>query len=138
MAASPGYGLVYAWTKDFGPGEELQLKLVADEPIEGRVVDLEGRPIVGMQVRLESLEVSQAGDTAAWIDDLRRKPYSTPALLTIMRRDLPLATETTTTADGRFRFEGLGRDRAATLLLSGSGVAAHTIKVITRGRADPP
>src|SRR5262249_43310925 len=53
MAVAPGYGP--GWVNLARPDEvaEATVRLVEDNvPIEGRVVDLEGRPIAGVQVRV--------------------------------------------------------------------------------------
>ena len=54
------------------PGVEITLRLPADEPIEGRIVDLEGRPIVDAIVELISLTKNAKGDITSWLDAMRR------------------------------------------------------------------
>ena len=46
IATAPGFGLGY-------PGKDEQIRLTAgDLPIDGRLVDLEGRPVAGVKVSL--------------------------------------------------------------------------------------
>ena len=63
-------------TGDFldGPpddGRDLTVKLVADQTVEGRVVDLEGRPVAGATVRVEYLFVPKNGDIGPYLRALR-------------------------------------------------------------------
>lgn len=55
------------------PGEETTLQLVPDEPVEGRIVDLEGRPIAGVEVRVNELSTNAKGDLAAWLSAKERR-----------------------------------------------------------------
>ncbi len=55
-----------------------RLRMVADRPIEGRLVDEKGGPIAGAVVRVDQLYAVPAGDLSPIVDALRRldlKPY---------------------------------------------------------------
>jgi protocatechuate 3,4-dioxygenase beta subunit len=118
------------------PGEETILQLVADVPVEGRIVDLEGRPIAGVEVRVNELSANAKGDLTAWLSAQKSGVTS----VNDQDLDIPdrnLATEfanewkTKTDADGHFRLTGLGRDRVVDILVSGHGTAA-ALRVVTR------
>ena len=50
-----------------GTAADLTLRLVKDDvPIEGRVVDLEGKPVRGATIRPVVLSASRGEDLAAW------------------------------------------------------------------------
>ena len=56
----------------------LSLRMVADRPIEGRLLDDQGKPIAGAVVRVEQLYAVPSGDLSPIIDALRKfdlKPY---------------------------------------------------------------
>ena len=56
----------------------LSLRMVADRPIEGRLLDDQGRPVAGAMVWVEQLYAVPAGDLSPIIDALRRfdlEPY---------------------------------------------------------------
>ena len=58
----------------------LTLRMVADRPIEGRLLDDQGKPIAGAVVRVEQLYAVPRGDLSPIIDALRKfdlKPYQT-------------------------------------------------------------
>ena len=99
--------------------------------IEGRVVDLEGRPLGGIKVESKSLWYAEGGDLAPWIATVRvggiRGIWQELPYLSI---DPPVVA--TTAADGRFRVDGPGPDRVAGLLISGPSIATETAYVLGR------
>ena len=60
VVTAPGYGLAWDHLGSESAGQEFELKLAPDDtPIEGRVLDLEGRPIAGAQVAVRSITPSR-------------------------------------------------------------------------------
>ncbi len=140
LVATAG-GLGAGWAH-LAPGVgpvDVGLKLAADEPVEGRILDLEGRPVAGAEVgvfwlaeprngvesflaavRAEpELHAWLPGDNNSWIGRLPGQPSFVRA-----------------GGDGRFRLAGLGRDRIAELVVRGATVAESKVTVLTR-RMDP-
>ncbi len=77
----------------------------ADVPIRGRIVDLEGRPIAGVNVTTGSFLVPKSGDLSSWLDAVRRgEPPWVAAKHIDWNQKAPAAAqhEATTDADGRF------------------------------------
>ncbi len=112
VATAPGFGpgWVRGLFKAADPGE-LTVRLAEDgPPIEGRIVDLEGRPVAGARVRSVHLLVPPDGDPTAWL-----APTPGSGSSPCIRRDLeqwPLTVpDATTDRDGHFRLAGIGRDR---------------------------
>jgi RNA polymerase sigma factor (sigma-70 family) len=105
VAAAPGYGP--AWASLDRPDQgELTLRLVRDDvPVKGRVVDLEGRPVIGAAVRVVRLTVG---------NDLHRSLFQ-PSWA-------GLPTELKTGRDGRFALSGLGRGRNVLLSIEGAAI----------------
>jgi hypothetical protein len=121
---------------------EWTLTLARDDvPIRGRLLGPDGRPIAGAVVRLTGLDVPWKRDLNAHLEK-QRSPYA--LFLSIdydqsleMPDVLPgVMSEVVTDNDGRFRFEGLGRERLARLSIRGPGVAEKSIVVMTREAAD--
>jgi RNA polymerase sigma factor (sigma-70 family) len=153
IAAAEGFGpdWVQTWGQtgssfvthwDPVKGAALTMTLARDDvPIRGRLLDPEGSPLAGAKVTLEALFVPWKQDLDAHLKkvspphasymmiDYERSLY-TPAVLP------GIATEAVTDADGRFRFNGLGRERLARLKIRGPGIADTSIEVMTREAPD--
>ncbi len=111
------------------PGDpgETTIRLVEDgPPIEGRIVNLEGRPVVGARVKVANIWLARKGNLSAWLDQVRnggiRGPWQG-------LDQLPSTVETTAGPDGRFRLTGIGRDRLAELLVSAPTIATAQLYV---------
>jgi RNA polymerase sigma factor (sigma-70 family) len=141
LATADGMGLDWARLRGDKPGESLTLRLPAELPIRGKVVDLEGKPVGGAVVRIVELTTSEAGTLdeflKQWAADKEKSLFG-PAfrLLTEKQwwapetlRQLPTAT---TGPDGTFRLAGIGRDRGLMLGVRGPGIADQYLRVVTR------
>jgi RNA polymerase sigma factor (sigma-70 family) len=132
-------GKVVATAKEYGPDwmkltgkdpkDELTLRLVRDDvPINGRVLDLEGRPVAGVNVKAVSLN---RGDLQAWFEGTLAHRY--PQLRGgIKPESVGITASVATGKDGRFRLTGLGRDRVVHLLLDGESIERGDFEVVTR------
>jgi RNA polymerase sigma factor (sigma-70 family) len=138
VAAAPGYGP--AWVDAHKPPQaEQTLKLVTDAPIAGRIIDLQGRPIQGAVVKVESVQAAPGEDLTpafkAWQGDASLG-------LAVLREYLHrpgwagIPAEVTTDADGRFRITGVGRERLAVLRVEGERIEHKTLYVFCRPGAD--
>jgi beta-lactamase regulating signal transducer with metallopeptidase domain len=148
VATASGYGLGYQLK-----GQPIQLT-AGDLPINGRLVDLEGRPVAGATVRLERIFLPPPKVVLpAGTETKSRSAAGTPPAATKTRGALsnpsmskavalpgrlvvdaaPLLPDGVVTgADGRFQVAGLGRDVLANLTLSGPTIAFKIVKVLTR------
>ncbi len=143
IATAPGFGLGYAL-------RDQPIRLSAgDLPIDGRLVDLEGRPVAGVKVSLGRVELplSEVAQKDVWPKEagepLTKMPapsgaQASPPNPVSMEERLALDADgllpegVVTDADGRFRIVGLGRDVLANLTLLGPTIALKKVKVITR------
>jgi beta-lactamase regulating signal transducer with metallopeptidase domain len=146
VAAAEGFGLGWADASREEDGkvdpQNLTIRLAqGDLPISGRLVDLEGRPVVGAIVRPQEILEPVQGDLSAWITvstsgsggsfeieraHLKRK-------LLPRASGLPIAI--TTDSDGRFAIRGVGRERLIRLNVSGPTIQTKAIGVLTRDTA---
>ena len=129
--------------------EDQPIRLVPDDvPITGRLVDLEGRPVAGASIRVDSLWTPE-GPAAVdrWlkalesgpVDGERPRSHYFPISEKCPGIEAPVAAaRATTDADGRFRLSGLGRDRMAILDITGPSIAMRRIQVVTRKMAERP
>jgi RNA polymerase sigma factor (sigma-70 family) len=147
LAAVEGYGFAAARLSKPGDAAGLTLRLVKDDvPIQGRVLDLQGKPVAGATVRISGLEplnlpqlyVPKTGDLTDWLAALqtnKKDPWDTQrAYLTVLAGlgfD-QLVPPVTTREDGRFQVRGLGRERLARLRIDGPTIATQVVYVMTR------
>jgi RNA polymerase sigma factor (sigma-70 family) len=119
-------------------GTEAVLKLSRDDvPIVGRLINLEGRPIAGVTVRVRRLEKRvDDGDLDLFIATKRKWAQGDYARGADMKA-LPAAAlsgpqSVTTDADGKVRFTGFGRERVVSLEIEGQQVEPIYLEVLTR------
>ncbi len=153
LASAPAHGLTWEHGQAARAGKESVLKLAPDDaPIEGRILDLEGQPIAGVQVAVRSVTES-VDNIEAWIAKARENPSDPgsinatsyyamsgpradkmtnfPAQDFLNLDDPKLSRVTVTGRDGRFRLTGLGSKRLVRLEISGAGVAKGWINAVT-------
>ena len=150
VASAPGHGV--GWTERVlrrDNRDELEVRLTEEgPPIEGRVLDLEGRPVAAARIEAVRLWFDRNGDLAGWIararngaegnlwqglENLSLDPVPSPERLAPAERLVSISA--TTGPDGRFKLTGIGRDRIAELIVSGPGIA--TTKVYAFSRPEP-
>ncbi len=135
VAAAAGFGPAWVET-DKPPQGELNLKLVEDTPITGRVIDLEGRPIKGVAVSVQRVQTTPTEDLTpvlqAWPDGADRllsKSLARPEWAGV-------STQSTTGDDGRFRITGVGRERMAALRVEGETIESKVLHIFSRPGVD--
>jgi RNA polymerase sigma factor (sigma-70 family) len=127
---------------------------VADDvPIEGRVLDLEGKPIAGVPIQVRSIARRADGkDLAAFVETVKKhlkdgtpeflsEAYQPGALNAALNKfewqrlaptGLEVPSTVTTDGDGRFRLTGFGRDRILELVIRGSTIGHSLLHALTR------
>ncbi len=125
VAFSPGLGPDWAQVDAKRVSQPITLRLRPDDvPVEGRIINLEGRPAEGVSARVAAV----AEFPAELLERLRKNAGAqNPSLWTDMRNvcspgDKGLIPPATTGADGRFRLSGIGRDRVVFLILEGPAI----------------
>ena len=131
-AVAPRYGPSWVLLPKPETRADVTLQLVKDEvPIEGRILDLEGRAVPGATVAAEEILATRGEDL-------------TPVIKSGMLSDLPgewkglassiagLPQRLTSDREGRFRLAGIGRERVVSLRISGPKIQTGDIFVMTR------
>jgi protocatechuate 3,4-dioxygenase beta subunit len=136
-------GYTFAWRAAALHRGDLPLQLARDDtPVEGRVIDLQGRPVVGLRVTALSAAAPGKGDLSKFLKGLRAGESFYEALYhyadnvlanpVIGRSVDELLPSTTTDADGRFRLPGFTPEEVVQLRLAGAGVETQDVYVVTR------
>jgi RNA polymerase sigma factor (sigma-70 family) len=139
LAAAEGYGLAWARVRSDKPGE-LTLRLVKDDlPIQGRVIDLQGKPVAGATVRIDlGVFVPTKGDLTEWLKALEANQRDLGNMDWNDFTSLNSAAFATlfppvqTGADGRFQIKGIGRERVVGLRVEGPTIATQQVRAMTR------
>jgi RNA polymerase sigma factor (sigma-70 family) len=135
LAAADGYGVAWVESPAVKAGGELTLRLVKDQPIEGRILSTEGKPLAGVRVSINELGAMTEGKVDAFITAWKREWRMALGEAT-QRMFLPLDNipnlTATTDKDGRFRIAGAGAERLVVLRLRGSGTASDVLYVVNR------
>ena len=107
-----------------------------DVPITGRIVDLEGRPVRGVTVQVDSTYKAKGGDLTPWLEAVRRGEPPWVAYRHLEEDKEKPSGKAETDAQGRFRIEGLGAEKVVTLSIEGPAIAYTHLDVVTR-RIEP-
>jgi hypothetical protein len=109
-----------------------------DVPFTGRVLTLEGQPVVGAIFEVEKLgKPADGDDLKAWIDNnvkLRKESIwvNERGLLMVGPSAFGTKLTATTDKDGKFRLTGAGRDRVLNVRVRGDGVEHKFFRLATR------
>ena len=141
LALADGFGP--AWGEAGDSGAEIDLALALDDvPIEGRIVDLEGRAVAGATVRIASIGAPASGNLDVWIAAARLDDKARHELNNEQFRQTwwlgwaNLSAVASTDARGRFRLAGIGRERVATLTIEGPTIRTAEVHAATRAMPD--
>ena len=133
LALADGFGPAYA----VGP-EERDLRLARDDvPIEGRVIDLNGKPVAGARIDVIAIDLPKGADLAEWSASLKASTSASEARRDwLVTWDDPSVAElfpaVETRADGRFTLRGIGREHVAELKISGPTIETTWVCAVTR------
>ena len=136
VASSQGFGPAWVEYEDIKPNEPITLRLVPDLPIKGRVIDLEGRPIAGLTVKVGGPAAAEDEDLTPWLNAAKagELPWTlwklTPKSIDPEPAGIP--QQVTTDEQGRFEIHGVGSERYLALVFEGETVAHRGVGVTTR------
>lgn len=129
-ASAPELGLAWNEYDKVDSHGDLILRLVPDLPIDGRILDLEGRPVSGVRV-IPTGVVSHILTEQSQFSNPPPGYGSIDNPLELMGANDPVVTD----GQGRFHFSGFGRDRLVPIRFESTKVALLPIRATTRDRA---
>lgn len=104
-------------------------------PITGRILDLEGRPIAGVKVRVSGITKSKSGDLSPWLEAVRRgePPWVAYKHVEEEKDEAKVPKGfVETDRDGRFRLPGIPAECHVGLTIEGPTIAYTSLEVVTR------
>jgi beta-lactamase regulating signal transducer with metallopeptidase domain/protocatechuate 3,4-dioxygenase beta subunit len=127
------------WRSGNDNAKELVLKLLPELPIHGRIVDLEGKPVGGVRVKLAWQNTIDT-PFGPWLEE-KKSERTAPYRPVRPRLEMPAYDDDTeppivTDQEGRFTLTGVGADRVVGLELRGETIAYSELDVIAH--ATPP
>jgi RNA polymerase sigma factor (sigma-70 family) len=148
VAKAAGHGVEFMMPATNTPSE-VTFRLPKDNPIRGRVIDTQGKPVAGASVAVRSLMTYEKRPAerylSQWTKELRAHGIPLPSGDRTLwfhengpadrASNSPFAVKTD--KDGKFELTGVGAERLAGLTISGGGVADTQIGVMNRARFDP-
>jgi RNA polymerase sigma factor (sigma-70 family) len=144
IALADGYGLgvrPMELDKKWDPADQTLYLTKDDQPVSGRILDLQGKPIAGINVTVAGLHWPRKGDLAPLLKEMKERKVFYPPLReqtfglegAWMANSLgKLFPTAVTEADGRFTIKGLGRERFVTLRVEGPIISSKEIYAVTR------
>jgi RNA polymerase sigma factor (sigma-70 family) len=134
-AVADGFGYDYVHVNGSDPLVELTLRLVKDVPVNGRILDPDGKPVAGAKLRVLMVRAFAGEDLGGVLQELRtNNVIADPVARTrFWVGFLPGQPEVVTTGvDGRFRASGFGRERVVWFVAEGPAIASIPFNVMTR------
>jgi RNA polymerase sigma factor (sigma-70 family) len=132
-----GMGLQFFGVDRFRDGVEL--RAVTDNPIRGKIVDTQGKPVAGATLAVSKLIVFGDNSLDEFLDGFKRGDRSPlyPGDATGFWCDTGVLPAVTTDKDGKFEITGVGAERLAALRVSGPGLAVSELWLVNRKGFDP-
>ena len=139
IAHKEGFGVDWVEVPSLKEPDKVVLKLVKDQPIRGRILDTEGKPLAGVSVTAASILVppnDKLDDYLAGWKKNWRDTNGTLAKHLYFTLD-NIVGKTTTDKDGRFKLLGAGIERVVMVQFQDKGIAGSMPHILTREGLDP-
>ena len=142
LAQSDGFGIDFINLARDKPTKPVELHLVRDHAIHGRVVNTEGKPVRGVRVAIEDLFIYADNSLKSFLVAWKKRRFQSeiPELQSGSKHlwwKRGLLCATVTDKEGRFNLHGVGVERFASLRLSGAGIADAVVYVANREGFEP-
>lgn len=149
VSAQRGYGPGFQAIGRVKDPQDITLRLAEDEPVSGRILDQQGRPIPNAKVAIDRifgprnaeldgfLEVSRDQPTQVrrFLND-EMKSLNAEALSELRDANDEAHSQTETNKDGEFVLNGFGRERVLLATVEGHGIMTDSFYIVTRRSID--
>jgi RNA polymerase sigma factor (sigma-70 family) len=139
IAVADGAGMDFVELTSGAMTGPVELRLVKDRLIRGRVVTTEGKPVAGVRVTVNNVGIYANGSMDSFLATWKKRPFMSgiPGGVRHLWSGLGSLFTSTTDAAGRFVLRGLGDERLVGVRISGGGIAEDDLWIVTRARFDP-
>jgi RNA polymerase sigma factor (sigma-70 family) len=138
-------GYTYAWRAVAKQTTDLGFQVARDDtPLEGRILDLQGKPLAGLNVGVWGMAATDKGDLTPFLNALKAREGLYNALAKhlpnhfhnplIMRQRVPILPTATTDAMGRFRLKGFAKEQLIELRIEGAAIETQALFVLSRAK----
>lgn len=140
LAVASGYGLGWVGMPTDKAAGELAIHLVKDEPIRGRVLTTEGKPIAGVEIQVLSIGDLGKDGVDGFLNAWKAGNGNWQGIINERAKMLPLLNRVlkaaTSDSEGRFQISGVGAHWLAMLLLKGPSIGVNNLFVLTQAGLD--
>jgi hypothetical protein len=139
VAVKEGTGLDFIQLGRNKTVSPIELRLVRDNVIRGRVVDTEGKPITGVKVVAKHIGV-YGGSADPLLAEWKTRHFQSGlphGIKHLWLNDGSIMPAATSGTDGSFVVSGTGIERLVTLRLQGAGIADAEAWIVNRPGFDP-
>lgn len=153
---APQHGFVAVPVHHRKEASSVRLQLPARQPVMGRILDLEGKPVAGAKLRIQEIIGYESASMDAWLkfsEGKPREPNPDEMLNVVSAFDVPETgvpklkavdfqfaieslPEFETDANGRFSLAGIGHDQMLSVVVAGPRIAKTQFSVIARSLQD--
>ena len=138
LVGAGGHAVGWANLEDATGTREADIKLAADVPVAGRVLDTEGKAVAGARVRVVGVYNPASGQLDQFLTGWKNEWNDALRLLSD-RLYMPLASlhgDGKTDKDGKFALKGIGAERVAQVEIQAGGYGKQSIYLVTRPGLD--
>jgi RNA polymerase sigma factor (sigma-70 family) len=138
LAQAEGVGLDFVRLDGRDAARPLELRLVKDHIIRGRVVDTQGKPVAGVSVSVARIDAFDSNSVDSFLAEWtnRMVSWAWPEGNKVLWQVGDFIT-VKTDGDGRFALAGIGAERVAYLHVGGAAIAETGFMLINRAGFDP-
>lgn len=136
VAQLPGYGVEWLDLPNEGDVAAAEIVLSPEQLIRGRMIDAEGRAVVGAKITVESLTAPQSGNSLDSFLEERKKIARQPTGRHLSYA-LPRSFEMLTDADGRFVIHGVAAERVCRARIAADHFVTAMLVIANRPGLDP-
>jgi len=139
VARVAGAGIDFIDLGRRNPTGQVELRMVPDRLIRGRILDTQGKPVAGAGVAVTWVGVYAGNSLDTFLAEWKQRNFmnGVPDGVKSLWRDGSSFLAATTDAAGRFAVAGTGAERLVSLRIHRAGIADDEVWVVNRHGFDP-